>query len=380
MSDAKSATYKKGTKRTFKAGTGLFKKSKGTIKKGSFTVGRSRSYVSRRNKSKRHVRSTYRTHRRHGTNNNNNPSKLHTIKTKAIGGMIYYDRASVKLKYTSYLAVTGGGVIQDWNYKMNSIYDCGAGSDTDNAQGYQIYYNLFQRSRVHASSIEVTINNNDQTTSMEALQAVIIPANASNTAILNGMTDWAGILNQPHAKTGIFFDGKGRTSLKHYCKVGTIAGYKSLPLSPGISTFASTLGSDPGQLYSWYVAVYNLSGTTDNDFSMQVRITYYVDFSEPHYENAQELNMRTITGNDFGGTPEEYKEYMKKHALKKKHNFIEKKNDEIEELSDKEFLKRMMKAELENDTEFMKKHSKRENEILSRMMAPEEKKTQLIKK
>lgn len=228
------------------------------------------------------------------------------------------DRAIVKLPYTYRNTFTMTG-ISDIAIKLNSILDCGTGSDTDNAQGYNLYYSYFTRSRVHASSITLTVNNSDLTEWHEPVQCVLIPCTASNLAIMQASTDWMAQINNAHAKSMVVFDGKGRTTLKHYCDVGTLVGYKSFPLSSSFGAFAGSPGVDPTQLLSWYVGFSQLSGTTSLDIQYQIRVTYYVEFTDPVYEADQELTRRTVLGNDFAGTKEEYEKYKAAHAKPRQH-------------------------------------------------------------
>lgn len=95
-----------------------------------------------------------------------------------------------------------------------------------------------------------------------------------------------------------------------------------------------------------------MAGTTSNDLQMEVSVVYYVDFTEPFYEADQELSThrRTVLGNDFGGTVEEYKKYKEEHKVNKIHiNKLVSKPKPVEEKK-----AQVMKAEEPQEFELIK--------------------------
>lgn len=267
------------------------------------------------------------------------PSSLNVVRFGRNAGLNGgVDRASVVMPYRYRNTFTMSG-ISDVQFKLNSILDCGYTADADNAQGYLLYNNFFTRWRVHASSISITVNNSDTTTAIEPLQILLIPCTASNLAVMQASTDWSAQLNNAHAKSMIAFDGKGRTTLRHYCDISTLVGYKSFPLSSSFGSLAGAPGVDPTNLMWWYVAFNNVSGSTSNDVQYEVSIKYYVEFTEPVYEADQELARRNVLGNDFSGTKEEYIKYRAAHAPKRTHLNTKPKEEEKKEEPDYDLIK-----------------------------------------
>lgn len=248
---------------------------------------------------------------------NHSKSKTQVETSRILGGAVVVDKQRVRLpfRFSTNDSVVSGA-IDAFYFKLNSIFDCADASGAQNAQGYARYYNLYTRSIARASSINARIVS--CTTGMDLvpqpIQLCVIPATAIQRTALNGMTDWSAFLQQPHAKSSMFVPGEQLAHVKHYMHVQTLySGTDGQDLASAGLGFAGQTGTDPTVLMSWCVFITNpVSSATALDYILDLEINYYTEFVQPIVNTAQQL--LTEEGNDFGGTPEEYKEYQKTHS------------------------------------------------------------------
>lgn len=250
-------------------------------------------------------------HRRGGRHDNTNKSRTQTERSRIKGGVVSLDKASVKLPYRFTNSFTqNAGTVGSYGFKHNSIFDCGAAADTENAQGYARYYSLYTRSLVRASSISISFWN-DSAGDQEPCIVAVIPCNSTQLSALATITSPDAVINQPHCKSKTYFPGQ-KAFLRHYAHVQTLlTGTDTTDLTTS-TQFSSTIGSDPTQTTSWFIAFFGMAGNTAQNWQIDIRITYYCDFYQPIVLTTQSLTQR---GNDFNGTPEEYEEYKKKWNL-----------------------------------------------------------------
>jgi len=278
------------------------------------TAVRRRRRASRVRKS---MRKSYRRHRhrRFGRHNNNNKSKTQVTTSRILGGALSADKLRVKLPFRFVNSFSqAANAITYLQLKSNSIYDCAAGSGTQNAQGYLRYYTYFTRSLVHASSIHVRLwSDVTGTGDAEPIQVVVIPCNAAQVTQITTFADFQAIKQQPHAKVVTYIPGQSGSFIKHYSNTQMMqSGTDSTSLTSSQS-WSSTSGNDPNFLTSWMVLISGVAGSTSQNIQIDASVYYYTEFFQPILQATQGL---TMEGNDFGGTPEEWEEYKRVNARK----------------------------------------------------------------
>ena len=271
-------------------------------------VGRGRRMVRNRSRYSRRARVRYA--RRYGKKHDNfSKSKTQIDTSKVIGGTLVSDKLRVRMpwKFSMSDSTTAGGV-DHWSCKLNSIFDCGGVLATNHAQGYTRYFALYSRAIVRASSIKFKLWA-DSAGDAEPLNLTVTPCTSTQLTAIQSISDIYALQNQPHAKNLTFIPAQTGTHISHYAHVQMLAtGTDTTDLLASGNYFQAT-GADPTSVYYWSFAVYNMSGTTTNNYQLEAEVTYYVEWYQPIVNTTQTLTDQH--GNDYAGTLEQWKEESK---------------------------------------------------------------------
>ncbi len=187
------------------------------------------------------------------------------------------DRLFVKLKYSQMLNFTQTGVLGFNVFRGNSLFDPDqTGAGTTQPMGFDQWKLLYERYKVHASSISLRVVNSTSTVT----KLVLFP-----------MTDAVSLVNdineaseQPYSKSRMITGQGGSPFVNIYNKMSTkkIRGVR-IPLD---DDYSANIDANPARQWFWHILCQDPLFTGTLDLLVDVSIIYYAEFMKRAPVNA----------------------------------------------------------------------------------------------
>jgi len=176
------------------------------------------------------------------------------------------------LTYEDLITVNDSVPLTQYTFRGNSVYDPDYTSTGHQPRYYDTYASIYGKYRVYASRIMIDMINGSPTA---GISFVILP----HTDIVT-MTTWHEMAELPMAKVGQIVPIASRYAqrLSHTATTEQACGLR--PKEVLDQDWASTVGTNPVQLWYWNIGIASVDLTTNADISMRVRLEYEVVFFE----------------------------------------------------------------------------------------------------
>lgn len=197
----------------------------------------------------------------------NAPSKLVYRPKKALGSIVP-DRYFTKLRYNQLQTVTLATGTKDFQYSLNSIFDCGGTADTTNVQGFSELTGLYNNWRVHMSKIVLHYATVSTVPQVVTLFPVVDDSKVPNSQ--------AGLMDLPYSKTKMVSGASGtpKTVISGNMSVKRLLGLKTISNEEDV---VGTSSAAPTRNLKWYLRIRDPANGNDNG-TLLVNIVYYVEF------------------------------------------------------------------------------------------------------
>lgn len=188
---------------------------------------------------------------------------------------------NVKLKY-SYANDFATGVAQIQNFRLNSLYDPDRTNIGGQPMGYDQWSAFYQRYRVNAARVKVTILNGfDSTSTTQPLFVALYP-NYEISGSAKGVTE---VMEQPTVSYDFVqnSDGGGSDSVKSltfYTKLNNYFGVTPRAYQAE-QLYSAETNADPTNQAVLALQTGGLIGLNTTSYYYVVDITYYATFYEP---------------------------------------------------------------------------------------------------
>lgn len=191
----------------------------------------------------------------------------HTTLTISRG--VIPDVAAVQLRYVYNTNLAGTGILRTV-FRGNSCFDpdfTGVGAQP---MGFDQYGALFRRYRVLGSKVKVMFSLGG---SLNKTAGFVVPLDT--TAVVgSGISD-----NTEHQFTKtISIEQNQHNTINHYMSTAKLRGVLTDDVRSD-SDYSAPIGGNPSLQWYWHVGAYDMNGAGGGiDSSLQVEITYYVEF------------------------------------------------------------------------------------------------------
>jgi len=165
---------------------------------------------------------------------------------------------------------TGAPGFYDWVLRGNSVYDPDFALSADSCYGHDAMAQLYTQYKVHASTVKVTIVNNDDD---DPVNVAVVPTGFSNSF---SAANQDGVTVHPLAKNMVVSKLSGGKTLVHTAKSTKLFGVRDLDSV----NFRSEMTTNPATAWYWHVVTYNNAGSA-SDCEMRVEVIYDVEYTSP---------------------------------------------------------------------------------------------------
>lgn len=183
------------------------------------------------------------------------------------------DQMRVKFINNIVINGTGGAAVNDYNLTANHKQPGGTLPTPDSQEPlyWDIYSPMYNRYKVHACGIKVTLINTTSASPTYAnsnYRIVIFPSTD-----LEAITDAISMPEQPYAKERFAFLATSVARMKHYMSTRKIFGTQVKD-----SGFEGTMVSSPSRPWYWKIVVMRLDGgsITAGDYKLEVKLSQYM--------------------------------------------------------------------------------------------------------
>jgi hypothetical protein len=165
-----------------------------------------------------------------------------------------------------------GGPLEQYTFRGNSVYDPDYTSTGHQPRYFDTYAAIYGKYRVLASRITVDLINSSATS---GVSFVILP----HTDVIT-LTTFQEMAELPKAKVSLIVPIASRYAqrMTHAGTTAHVCGLREKEVLD--QDWASTVGTNPVQIWYWNIGVATVDGVTDNDVSLRVRLEYEVVFFE----------------------------------------------------------------------------------------------------
>lgn len=179
-----------------------------------------------------------------------------------------------KLRFTKQEQFTlTGSANTYYEYRMNSLYDPELALSTGQPYYFDQYTAMFNRYRVNAVKIEVTISSSSSTTNLYHPTVVMTPYCDSAPGWLTHQT----MMNVKRAIKRVIIPGQTVTTMSRYYDNSAVAGTTKREYTSD-DVFQAMTSANPSKEMRVQVNVNNNDATASITFTMLVRLTYYAKF------------------------------------------------------------------------------------------------------
>jgi len=184
------------------------------------------------------------------------------------------DRALVKLSFGQTITRSATAGFLNYIYRANSIYDPQFTVGGATVQGLQEWSAFYSKYRVHASSIQITVDNSVIGT---GCYYALVPSPDATLPILSGPSEFDLL---PRAKSGFVSGSTGGIAvnrMKHFITTAASAGVRRSHVKDE-DDFAALTNANPAFPVYWHVLLASTSSGINTAFVLNVKIKYYVEF------------------------------------------------------------------------------------------------------